>query len=230
MERVILTEEEKIQDMEAIKKGEFYKLERFIMSFNLYALKGYNTTFNKNLTELDEEFRQELHTKVLESMKYFRGDKVGQLVNYTRKVIDNFIKNKFIQYEKNKKYNFELNDSEDIHYYAKVVDNDNLVEDIVINKIMDNETYVNFIKGKLTKSEQRALEIHAYYGEEAEKYVIRNGMKFSTYRRTLCRAKNRIQMILCSEEVRKFRSVIMIFLCILSQSFFNMDMMFIDFI
>jgi hypothetical protein len=230
MEMIILTEEEKIYAMEAVKKGEYDKLGKFIIAFDLYILKIHNKIFNEKNNKLDEELRQECHLKILQSIKKLKGDEVGQLINFTLQVINNFIKREFKKHKKYNNYNIQLNNSEDIHYYTKAVNGDNSVEETVINRIIDLQTFRIFIKGNLTKGQEKAIAIYMLYGEMAKHHLTKYNIEHENYRKSLQRAKFKIHTILSSEEVRKFRCTTIIFIGILLKAFLDIDFTSSDFI
>lgn len=213
----LFNSEVKIEVFEAMKRGDFSLMDKLAAEFHPYMKSRYGKRFEEGKIEDFQDFTQQCSIEIIESAPSFRGHSIGQLCKFTTTIIDRTAKsmlNEYITYREN---HVCIKSSHEEYYYSQIAGPDNGFEEQILNKIWDSEIYHKFIKGKISKSEQKVMEVLILCGGDIDAAVKKIDIKLSTFRRTLSRAKESIAEIIISEEFKKFHVHLIITLSVLSQ-------------
>ncbi|MTK11825.1 MAG: hypothetical protein F8N39_06980 [Clostridiaceae bacterium] len=189
----VLTETEKDQILNWIKRKKFSNLNNLCIAFNEFIRKLYRKHIRHKYRLLLDDFRSECYLMILDCAKNFKGSTFGQLVSYIEETVN---KRVLTMSEKHKKFCKKdiLGDLEDNLAYEKYLFLIDFEEQLLSTMTLESNCD-RYLCGKISEYELELLK-EFIYGRDLKDFAERRGVKYESVIRALARAKEKIKKVI----------------------------------
>ncbi|MBI6873445.1 hypothetical protein [Clostridium aciditolerans] len=189
----VLTEKEKNEILNCIKKRKFSNLNNLCIAFNEFIRNLYRKYIRYKYRLLLDDFRSECHLIILNCAKKFKGSTFGQLVNYIEETVS---KRVITISKKHKKFCKKdiLGDFEDNSAYERYLFLIDFEEQLLSTMTLESN-YDRYLYGKISEYELELLK-EFICGGDLKAFAERRGVKYESVIRALARAKEKVKKVI----------------------------------
>lgn len=189
----VLTEMEKDEILNWIKRKKFSKLNNLCIAFNEFIRNLYKKYIRHKYRLLLDDFRSECYLMILDCAKNFKGSTFGQLVNYIEETVS---KRVLTMSKKHKKFCKKdiLGDLEDNLAYEKYLFLIDFEEQLLSTMTLESNCD-RYLCGKISEYELELLK-EFIYGGDLKAFAEHRGVKYESVIRALTRAKEKVKKVI----------------------------------
>lgn len=189
----VLTETEKDEILNWIKRKKFSKLNNLCIAFNEFIRNLYRKYIRHKYRLLLDDFRSECYLMILDCAKNFKGSTFGQLVSYIEETVN---KRVLTISEKHKKFCKKdiLGDLEDNLAYEKYLLLIDFEEQLLSTMTLESNCD-RYLCGKISEYELELLK-EFIYGGDLKAFAERREVKYESVMKALKRAKEKVKKVI----------------------------------